>query len=116
MSVKDASKLPSQHLLQLLLIMQTNTLNLLRKVGLLEGVSLLVLLFIAMPLKYVWQQPGAVKIVGWIHGVLFVLFVLLLLRVYDQKSWPFKKVIIGFVAAFLPFGTFIFDRQLKKEA
>lgn len=83
--------------------------------GLLEGVSLLVLLFIAMPLKYVWQQPGAVKVVGWIHGGLFVLFVLLLLRVYEQKSWSFKKVIVGFVAAFLPFGTFVFDRQLKRE-
>lgn len=99
----------------LLAFMQTNSVKLLRKVGLLEGVSLLLLLFIAMPLKYIWQQPGAVKIVGWIHGVLFVLFMLLLLRVYDQKSWPFKKLIAGFLAAFLPFGTFVFDRQLKKE-
>ena len=96
--------------------MQTNALNLLRKVGLLEGLSLLLLLFIAMPLKYIWQQPAAVKIIGWAHGVLFVLFMLLLLRVYDQKSWPFKKLIVGFIAAFLPFGTFFFDRQLKKEA
>lgn len=99
----------------LLTFMQTNSIKLLRKVGLLEGISLLVLLFIAMPLKYIWQQPGAVKIVGWIHGALFILFMLLLLRVYDQKSWPFKKVIIGFLAAFLPFGTFVFDRQLKQE-
>jgi integral membrane protein len=98
------------------MVMQSNSVKLLRKVGLLEGVSLLLLLFVAMPLKYIWQQPGAVKIVGWIHGVLFVLFMLLLLRVYDQKGWPFTKVIVGFLAAFLPFGTFIFDRQLKKEA
>lgn len=81
----------------------------------LEGVSLLVLLFIAMPLKYIWDQPGAVKIVGWLHGALFVLFMLLVLRVYDQKNWPFKKVIYAFVAAFLPFGTFVFDKQLKED-
>ena len=80
-----------------------------------EGISLLVLLFIAMPLKYIWDQPGAVKIVGWIHGALFVLFMLLVLRVYDQRSWPFKKVIIAFIAAFLPFGTFVFDKQLKEK-
>jgi integral membrane protein len=95
--------------------MQTNSVRLLRRVGFLEGVSLLVLLFIAMPLKYIWHQPGAVKIVGWIHGALFVLFMLLLLRVYEQKAWSFKKVVLGFLAAFLPFGTFVFDRQLKKE-
>ncbi|HEY0042123.1 MAG TPA: DUF3817 domain-containing protein [Flavisolibacter sp.] len=95
--------------------MQKNALPLLRKVGLLEGISLLVLLFIAMPLKYVWGEPGAVKIVGWIHGALFVLFMLLVLRVYEQRAWPFKKVILAFIAAFLPFGTFVFDKQLKQE-
>ncbi|HZH65716.1 MAG TPA: DUF3817 domain-containing protein [Flavisolibacter sp.] len=95
--------------------MQKKSLNLLRKVGMAEGVSLLVLLFIAMPLKYIWQQPGAVKIVGWVHGALFVLFMLLVLRVYDQRSWPFKKLVLAFLAAFLPFGTFVFDKQLKKE-
>jgi integral membrane protein len=95
--------------------MKTNSIKLLRRVGLLEGVSMLVLLFIAMPLKYIGDQPGAVKVVGWIHGALFVLFMLLVLYVYDQRSWPFKKVIVAFVAAFLPFGTFVFDRQLRKE-
>ena len=95
--------------------MQKSSIGLLRKVGLLEGVSLLVLLFIAMPLKYIWDQPMAVKVVGWIHGALFVLFMLLVLRVYDQRGWPFKKVILAFLAAFLPFGTFVFDRSLKAE-
>ena len=80
-----------------------------------EGVSLLVLLFIAMPLKYIWQQPMAVKIIGWVHGALFVLFMILAFRVYEQKSWSFKKLILAFVAAFLPFGTFVFDKKLKEE-
>ena len=95
--------------------MQTTSVNVLRKIGLLEGISLLVLLFIAMPLKYICGNPTAGKIVGRLHGFLFVLFMLLVLRVYDQKGWPFKKLIYAFVAAFLPFGTFVFDRQLKKE-
>lgn len=95
--------------------MQKSSIGLLRKVGLFEGISLLVLLFIAMPLKYIWDQPLAVKVVGWIHGALFVLFMLLVLRVYEQRNWPFKKVILAFVAAFLPFGTFVFDKRLKAE-
>jgi integral membrane protein len=95
--------------------MQTSSIAVLRKVGFLEGISLLVLLFVAMPLKYIWNEPGAVKVVGWLHGALFVLFMLLVLRVYDQKGWPFKKLIYAVVAAFLPFGTFVFDRQLKEE-
>ncbi|MDB5192371.1 MAG: rane protein [Segetibacter sp.] len=88
----------------------------LRLIGMLEGISLLVLMGIAMPLKYLAGKPEAVKIVGWIHGVLFVLFMLAVVVVYFQRRWPFKKVIVAFIAAFLPFGTFIFDRQLKKEA
>ncbi|HVF97925.1 MAG TPA: DUF3817 domain-containing protein [Flavisolibacter sp.] len=95
--------------------MQKSSISLLRKIGLLEGVSLLVLLFIAMPLKYIWHQPQAVKIIGWIHGALFVIFMILVFRVYEQKAWPLKKIVIAFVAAFLPFGTFVFDKQLKKE-
>ena len=95
--------------------MQISSIAILRRLGLLEGLSLLILLFIAMPLKYIWGNPAAVKVVGWMHGVLFVLFMLLVLRVYEQRSWPFRKVIYAFVAAFLPFGTFVFDKQLKEE-
>ena len=95
--------------------MKKNSISLLRKVGLMEGISLLVLLFIAMPLKYIWDEPRVVTVVGWAHGALFVLFMLLVMRVYDQRGWPFKKVIFAFIAAFLPFGTFVFDKQLKEE-
>ena len=80
-----------------------------------EGVSLLVLLFIAMPLKYIWHQPMAVKIIGWVHGGLFVLFIWLAIRAYSERGWPFKKLVLAFVAAFLPFGTFVFDKKLKEE-
>lgn len=76
---------------------------------------MLVLLFVAMPLKYVWHRPEAVKYVGWVHGGLFVLFVALLFRAYDRRMWPVKKLAYGVLAAFLPFGTFVFDKELKKE-
>jgi len=80
-----------------------------------EGTSMLLLLFIAMPLKYLAGKPGAVQVIGWLHGLLFVLFMLAVLIVYFQRSWPFKRVIIAFIAAFLPFGTFVFDSWLKKN-
>jgi integral membrane protein len=87
----------------------------LRITGIAEGISLLLLLFVAMPLKYYGGQPQMVTVVGWIHGILFVLFMLAVMIVYRQHKWPFARVIIAFLAAFLPFGTFIFDSQLKKE-
>ena len=87
-----------------------------RLIALLEGVSYIVLLFIAMPLKYLAGQPLVVKYVGWAHGVLFVLFGLLLLQVWITYKWKFGKVLWAFVASLLPFGTFVLDRQFKKEA
>ena len=87
----------------------------LRFIGMAEGLSLLVLLGIAMPLKYLADQPEAVKYVGWIHGLLFVAFVIAVLMMYHERNWPLKKVALAFVAAFLPFGTFVFDAQLRKE-
>ena len=84
-------------------------------IGIAEGISLLVLFGIAMPLKYLAAKPEAVKYTGWIHGLLFVAFMALVMLVYFQKNWPFKRVIIAFIAAFLPFGTFVFDRWLRKQ-
>ena len=86
-----------------------------RKVALFEGISLIVLLGIAMPLKYIWDQPEAVRIVGWIHGILFIFYIWILLRVWISKSWPFKRVTIAVIASLVPFGTIFFDRSLKRE-
>lgn len=86
-----------------------------RLVALLEGLSFLILLFIAMPLKYFWGFPLAVKYVGWIHGVLFMLYMVLLMQVWKQYQWKISKVAVAFTASLLPFGTFILDRKLKKE-
>jgi integral membrane protein len=94
---------------------KTGILSLLRKIGFAEGLSWLLLLGIAMPLKYLAGQPLPVRIVGWIHGLLFVAYIIQLYRVQRAYRWPLKKTIAGCLAAFLPFGTWIFDAQLKKE-
>ena len=86
-----------------------------RVIGYLEGASLLILLFIAMPLKYAMDLPMAVKVVGWVHGLLFIGYVGMLASVRAEYNWPGRKTITAFVAAVLPLGTFIFDRTLRKE-
>lgn len=86
----------------------------LRLLGLVEGLSFLMLLFIAMPLKYVWGNPILVKYVGMGHGILVIAFVLLLFVVCERKKWSLTMFVTGLVAAILPFGTFIYDRKLKK--
>ena len=87
----------------------------LRRVGILEGVSFLVLLGIAMPLKYLWGQPLAVRIVGLIHGVLFLWFCGVLLTAKDAAGWDLKKAGRILVAALLPFGPFVIDSGLRRE-
>ncbi len=86
----------------------------LRITGIAEGISFLVLLGIAMPLKYMADMPMAVKVTGWIHGALFILFLGLAWRVMDKYRQSFLWLGIGFVASLVPFGTFIWDKQLKK--
>ena len=95
--------------------MNTSTLSLLRKVGIAEGVSFLILLLIAMPLKYMMGMPLAVKITGSAHGALFVLYVGLAYYAKEVYQWPFKKFLMAFMAAWLPLGTFFFDARLKKD-
>jgi integral membrane protein len=95
--------------------MLNNSIGRLRIIGILEGISLLVLMGIAMPLKYFAGNPEPVRITGWIHGVLFMLFMLAVLVVFFQRRWPFRMLVFAFLAAFFPFGTFIFDRYLRKQ-
>lgn len=80
-----------------------------------EGVSFLVLLLVAMPLKYMMQIPEPVKYVGWAHGVLFVLYGVLLLQVFIVVKWSFIKTLVAFLVSFIPFGTFWLDARINKE-
>ena|SRR5688572_19539244 len=85
-----------------------------RTIAITEGISFLVLLFIAMPLKYFAGIPEAVTVVGWLHGLLFVLYMIAGLDVRKVHKWNGKKVFIAVMAAFLPFGPFLLDNYLIK--
>ena len=91
-------------------------INRLRFIGNIEGVSYLVLLFLAMPLKYLADMPMMVTWVGWIHGVLFVLYCFSILEVKLSMSWKIWTAFIPFIAALVPFGPFLIDNWLKKKA
>lgn len=84
-------------------------------ISLIEGCSFLILLFIAMPLKYMIDMPMAVKIVGWTHGVLFVIYMYVVFPTAHKLKWNFSRTFFALIAAVLPFGPFIFDRNLKKS-
>ncbi|WP_434421599.1 DUF3817 domain-containing protein [Nannocystis pusilla] len=86
-----------------------------RLVSLLEGISFLVLLGIAMPLKYAAGIPEAVRYVGWAHGLLFVLFILALLSASTAARWPLAKIAGAFIASIIPFGAFVLERRLREE-
>ncbi len=89
-------------------------LNLYRKTALIEGISYLILIFIAMPLKYIFNIPEAVKYFGWIHGLLFIVFAVILLAAAIQYKWSLKRIIIYFIGS-VPFVPFYLDKKLKKE-
>ncbi len=92
------------------------TLNWFRKIAFAEGVSFLVLLGIAMPLKYFANMPKAVSVVGMIHGILFVAFMILAWETMGALNRKFTWFIKAFIASIIPFGTFVLDKELKKEA
>jgi len=81
----------------------------LRLIALLEGVSFLLLLGVAMPLKYYWDMPLAVKYTGMAHGILFIMYVLLVLVVRSDKEWSLKTTFIALIMSIIPFGTFYAD-------
>lgn len=86
----------------------------LRHVGYIEGISFLVLLGVAMPLKYLAGMRLAVTIFGWAHGVLFVLFCVMLLRAMLAARWSMLRAGVVFVASVVPFGPFLIDRRMKE--
>jgi integral membrane protein len=87
----------------------------LRLLGLAEGISFLLLLGVAMPLKYLAGMPLAVKLVGWAHGLLFVLYMAALAVAFGDRGWPLSRAALLFLAALLPGGTFVADRWLRRE-
>lgn len=94
----------------------TTTIGHLRLFAFLEGISLLVLVFIAVPLKYNFGNPSMAKSIGPIHGALFLLFVFNALRVGVEQQWKFKETTWKvLVACFIPFGTFYIDYKVLSK-
>ena len=87
----------------------------LRILGNIEGISYLLLLGVAMPMKYYFEIPMAVKIVGMAHGVLFVAYCLLLAACMKKFIWTLKFGAYLFIATLIPFGTFVTDRKLRNK-
>lgn len=96
----------------MLLRLFSSSLGRLRVVGFLEGLSFVVLLGVAMPLKYVFGQPEAVRAVGMAHGGLFVLYALLVIGAALEYGWSLRKAALAFAASVVPLGTFWADKRL----
>ena len=90
-------------------------LNLYRKIAIIEGISYLILLFIAMPIKYIFDIAEPVKYFGWIHGVLFLIYMVILIMAAFKYRWSIIRVVIYVIGSVLPFVPFILDKKLKKE-
>lgn len=88
----------------------------LRVIAFLEGVSFIILVFLAMPLKYFADDPSLVRIMGGIHGFLFVILMVLLLIVWLEKKLTFLNSVWVFVSSLIPFGTFYIDYKILKPA
>ena len=91
------------------------TIGRLRFVGFGEAISWLLLLLFAMPLKYIWHLPMAVRYVGWVHGLLFIAYIILAFLCKLKYNWKWSKLIVACVLAFVPFGTLVFEAQLKRN-
>ena len=86
-----------------------------RVVGFLEGVSYLLLLGIAVPIKYFMEDPTYVKMLGMPHGILFIAYLILAFVLYQKYDWSTKTFLIVLLASIIPFGTFYVDRKYLKE-
>ena len=87
----------------------------LRVIAFIEGISFLLLLGVAMPLKYFAGMPAAVKTAGWIHGVLFMLYLFFVAEVNVKRCLTVTLAFGALVASLIPFGTFALDARLRRE-
>ena len=95
--------------------MLKTSLGRLRICGWIEGTSFLMLLGIAMPLKYMMDMPTAGLFVGLFHGLAWMVYVGGLFSMFLARSWPVMILLGGTLASVLPFGPFIFDRYLPRD-
>ncbi|MCF6361315.1 MAG: DUF3817 domain-containing protein [Cyclobacteriaceae bacterium] len=67
-----------------------------------------------MPLKYVWGHHQPTQVVGMVHGILFIVYVFMVMFIRQQLNWNFKTTLVALIASVLPFGPFVVDRKLLK--
>lgn len=82
----------------------------------LEGISLLALLFVAMPLKYIFDMPEFVRVVGMAHGLLFIVYIVIACMLKAELKWPWNKFLIICIASVIPFGTFYVEKKYLNDA
>jgi integral membrane protein len=95
--------------------MEKRRITNLRLIGFIEGVSFLVLLLVAMPLKYFLDFPIAVKVTGWIHGILFILYILAVFMAIKPMRWNWFSVLVALAVSLIPIGTFVLDSSLRRR-
>ena len=105
---------PRQKKLSILTMFST-AIGRLRIISLVEALSYLILLGIAMPLKYIWGEPLAVKIMGSAHGALFLIFCAALLNAMISEKWSLKPATLIFLASLIPFAPLWVEKWLKKQ-
>ena len=91
-------------------------IKILRVISYLEGISYILLLFIAVPIKYYANDPSLVKLLGMPHGLLFVAFVILSFVNSKKYNWSFIKTIVVLISSIVPFGTFYVDYKYFKRS
>ena len=92
-----------------------NNLRILSIVGILEGISFLVLLGICMPLKYGFDIPEPTSAVGMAHGFLFIAYCAWVLIVASEFKWSYTEILLSLIASIIPFGTFVADKKIFKQ-
>ena len=90
-----------------------NSIKSFKIINLLEGISFVLLLFFAMPVKYYLHEPIAVTIFGWTHGLLFIAYCLSASSLAQKLRWPDKNLLKIVVAGMIPFAFLIVNRKIK---
>lgn len=91
------------------------SLGRLRVIGFWEGISFLVLLGIAMPLKYFAGWPLAVRVVGMVHGILFLLYLWAAIQTALERDWSWRRTALVFLASVLPAGPFVIEAKILRD-
>jgi len=89
--------------------------NTFRVVSILEGLSYILLLFIATPIKYLGGDPSYVKLLGMPHGILFMAYIVLAFLIKNSLKWNMKTFLIVLAASIIPFGTFYIDKKYLRD-